>query len=200
MILFHESWAGLLIALSLALRTDRRFVAAVLIGLLAALIRELAMPYLLVMVLFAAYERKRGEAIAFALALLVSIGALAWHATAVTTLVTSHDLASPGWIRMGGWPFVLATAQWNAIVVLVGAWSAAVIVPVALVGAGGRRDWRELRLFVLLAGYCLGFLVVGRPQNSYWGMVTAPLFGVALGLAPAALVDIWRRAAIAPAA
>ncbi len=44
--LFHEAWAGLLIALSLALRTEKRFWSAALVGLLAALVRELALPYL----------------------------------------------------------------------------------------------------------------------------------------------------------
>ena len=58
----HETWAGLLIALSLALRTDRRFAAAVTLGLLAGVIRELAMPYLVVMALVALAERKRVEA------------------------------------------------------------------------------------------------------------------------------------------
>ncbi len=180
--LFHECWAGLLIALSLALRTDRRFVAAVVVGLLAALIRELAMPYLLVMAVLALADRRRGEAAAFAAALGVSLAALALHAAAVLSLTTPHDLASPGWVKFGGWPFVMATAQWNLLALLLGKAAAAVIVPLALVGALARTDAVGLRLAALLIGYTLGFMVIGQATDYGWGFVVAPLIGV--GLAP----------------
>jgi hypothetical protein len=202
MSLLHEAWAGLLIAASLALRDERRWGAAVLLGLLAALIRELAMPYLLVMALAALAERRRNEAVAFALALGVSIAALAWHAQGVLALTTAHDLASPGWLKFGGWPFVMATAKWNLLVILGGALAgaavSAVLVPLALAGAAGRRDGLGLRLALLLGGYTLGFMAIGRPENSYWGLLTMPLLAVGLCLAPMALVDLTRRAANRP--
>lgn len=191
---YHETWAGLLIALSLALRTDRHFWAAVVFGLLAALVRELAMPYLLVMAFFAAMERRRTEALAFSLALALALTALAWHARQVMALTNPGDMASPGWMALGGWPFVLATAKWSAIVAVAGAWSAAVIVPLSIFGAGGWKDGGGLRLLALLVGYSLGFMVLGRPENRYWGLMTAPLVGVGLALAPWALIDLGRRA------
>ena len=199
MSLFHEAWAGLLIALSLALRTERRFLAAALVGCLAALIRELTLPYLLVMVIIAFAERRRGEGAAFALALAAALAALAWHASAVMALTTPQDFASPGWAALAGWGFVLSTARWNALVALLGPWAAAMIVPAALVGALGRRDGLGLRLSVLLIGYSLGFMVIGRPSNSYWGLVTTPLFAVGLALAPIAIADLLRAAAGRPA-
>ncbi len=192
--LFHECWAGLLIALSLALRTDRRFLAAVVVGLLAAVIRELAMPYLLVMALLALAERRRGEALAFAAALGVSLAALAVHAAAVMSLTTPHDLASPGWVKLGGWPFVMATAQWNLPAVLLGGWAAAATVPLALIGAAGLKDATGVRLTALLAGYILGFTVIGQPHDFGWGVVVAPLIGVGLALSPLALGDLWHSA------
>jgi hypothetical protein len=191
---YHETWAGLLIALSLALRTDKHFWAAVALGLLAALVRELAMPYLLVMALIAAMERRRTESIAFALTLALALAALAWHAHQVMALTNPGDMASPGWLSLGGWFFVLATVKWNAIVAVIGAWSAAIIFPLAIVGAGGWRGGGGLRLLTLLVGYALGFMVLGRPENRYWGLMTAPLVGIGLALAPWALIDLSRRA------
>jgi len=161
---------------------------------LAGLIRELAMPYLLVMALFALIERRRGEAIAFALALAVDAAALALHAHAAIALETARDLVSPSWVALGGWAFALRTAQWNAMVPVLGPWVTAVIVPLALVGTAGWRTREGLRLTVLLVGCLGGFLIVGRPDNYYWGLMTAPMIGIGLALAPSALVQLWRRA------
>jgi len=195
MSLFHEAWAGLLIALSLALRTEKRFVAAAVVGCMAALVRELALPYLAVMALIAFAERRHREGAAFSLALLAALAALAWHASAVMALTTPQDLASPGWVAMAGWRFVLSAAQWNCAAAVLGMWVAAVIVPLALVGGLGPRDDLGRRLTALLFGYCLGFMVIGRPSNAYWGLVTSPLFAVGLTLAPSAIADLARSAA-----
>jgi hypothetical protein len=192
--LFHEAWAGVLIALSLGLRTDDRWRAAAVVGLLAALVRELAMPYLLVMALAALIERRRGEAAGFALALAAACAALAWHAVAETALTRPGDFASPGWMVLDGWDFVLRTAEWNLIVAAAGGWAAAVIVPLALTGAVGRTDGLGLRLALLLIGYTLGFMVIGRPSNAYWGLVTAPLVALGLCFAPQAMLDLARAA------
>jgi len=197
--LFHECWAGLLIALSLVLRTEKRFAAAAAVGLLAALIRELAMPYLLVMAALALVERRRGEALAFGLALAASLAALAAHAWQVLSLTTPHDLASPGWVKFGGWAFVMATAQWNLLALLLGKAFTAVIVPLALLGAAARKDGLGLRLAALTGGYTLGFLVVGQPNDFGWGFVVAPLMAVCLTLSPLALRSLGRSALTHPA-
>lgn len=191
----HETWAGLLIALSLALRTDRRYGAAVALGLLAALIRELAMPYLLVMALAALLERRRGEAVAFAATLALSLAALAWHGLAASSLVTAHDPVSPGWLALGGWPFATATARWNFIALWTTPLVAAILLSLALLGAAGLRNGLGLRLFALLAGYAIGFMIVGRSENYYWGLITAPILAVALCFSPRAVSDLVRRIA-----
>ncbi|PNA35363.1 hypothetical protein, partial [Pseudomonas sp. MPR-AND1A] len=46
---FHEIWAGLLIALSLAVRREGKWIEAVAIGLIALLIRETAALYVVIM-------------------------------------------------------------------------------------------------------------------------------------------------------
>jgi len=192
---FHETWAGLLIALSLTLRSERRFAASVVLGLLAALIRELAMPYLAVMAAIALAERRRAEAGAFAAALAAALVALAWHAQAESALTAPTDTLSPSWLTLGGWGMVMTEAQWNLITLLAGQWTAAVLLPLGLLGAAGRRDGLGLRLTALLTGYVLGFMVVGRPGAIYWGLMITPLIGFGLCLAPAALADLSRGAA-----
>jgi len=188
MSLVHDAWAGLLIALSLAARTEKRFAAALALGLMAALIR------VLVMALAALMERRRAEAVAFAVALGVALAALAWHAHAVIALTSSHDLHSPGWVKFGGWRFVMATVKWELVVILGGGAAAAVVVPLAAAGAIGRSDGLGLRLAMLLVGYVLGFMAIGRPENGYWGLVTVPTLAIALCFAPSALRDLWSRA------
>jgi hypothetical protein len=55
---WHEVWAALLLPLSLGLRTKRHWAAAVVAGLAAALICELALPYLLAMAALALLEHR----------------------------------------------------------------------------------------------------------------------------------------------
>ncbi len=191
--LFHETWAGLLIFLSFGLRTEKRFAAAVLAGLLAALIRELAMPYLALMAVLALTERRWREAGAFGVALMIALTALAAHAHAVHLLTNAQDMASPGWLKAGGWRFVLSTGQWNMFVVAAGPWLAAVLIPLSLLGAAAWAGPTGLRLTLLLAGYVFGFMLIGRPSNLYWGLVIAPLAGLALGFAPLGLWALGRR-------
>lgn len=112
---YHEVWAGLLIALSLGLWRPDGWSLSLLTGLLAALIRELAAPYLIAMAVLAWCSGGRREALAWLLALGVFAIALFLHATAVHQHVVSSDLQSNGWVRFGGWRFVLQAMSWNPL-------------------------------------------------------------------------------------
>jgi hypothetical protein len=185
----HEVWAGVLISLSLALRRPHGFAAAVALGLAAALIRELAAPYLLAMLALALMERRWREGAAWASALALFGAALALHAHLVDRLVLPSDHASAGWLKLSGWPFVLHAAQWNGLLAIAPAWLTAVVVPLALFGAATWDGPLGRRLAVILIGYVLAFAVVGRPENFYWGLVFAPLLplGFARAVASAAV-------------
>jgi hypothetical protein len=178
--LFHEVWAGLLIALSLALHRPRRWMPSLAVGLAVALLRELAIPYLAVMALFALWEGRRGEAAAWAAAIGVALAALGGHALAVAAVTTPLDPRSPGWLGLGGWPFVLRTAQWNSIVSLAPAWLAALLFPPALLGLLFAPGGLGRRICVIVLGFALGVCFVGRPDNSYWGLIVAPLWPLGL--------------------
>jgi hypothetical protein len=174
--LMHETWAGLLIALSLALRRPGAVGWSLAAGLAAVLIRELAAPYLVVMAVMALHERRRGEALAWSAALAAFALVLGLHGRMVGLNTLPTDLHSQGWLALGGWPFVLHALQWNAVLAAGPAWLAAVLVPLALAGAaisGGR-----LGLTVL--GYACALPVFGRPENAYWGLVLTPLLPLCL--------------------
>jgi hypothetical protein len=171
----HEVWAGLLVSLSLALRREDRFGPAVAAGLAAALIRELAAPYLVVMATTALLGRHWREAAAWTLALILFAAALAGHAAMVDALALPTDRAGPGWVKLSGWPFVLHAAQWNAVLAASPAWLTALAVPAALAGAATWTSSLGRRLAGTLTTYVLAFAVIGRPENFYWGLMFAPL-------------------------
>jgi hypothetical protein len=203
--LMHECWAGLLIALALALHPGDpgggrgrplRLAASLAAGLAAGLVRELALPFLGVMALMALVERRPREALLWLGAIGLCLAALAAHALAVLR----HTLpADPGlsWVRLGGWGFVLAADRWNALLALK-PWLPAVMVPAALAGALAWAGPVGRRLGLILFGYVAGFLVVGRPEDVYWGLMIAPL--LPLGWAGAVAAGVSLLAPIGEAA
>lgn len=197
----HEVWAGLLISLSLALRRPERFGFAVAAGLAAALIRELAAPYLVVMALTAIAGRHRREAAAWTMALVLFAAALAFHAQMVDALVLPSDHAGASWLKLSGWPFVLHAAQWNAVLAVSPAWLTALLVPAALAGAATWTTSLGRRLAATLVTYALAFAVIGRPENFYWGLVFAPLlplgFVRACRALPAAIAHLNKSSGMA---
>ena len=190
--LMHEAWAGLLIALSLALRTPERWLTSVLVATLAALIRELAAAYLLVMIVFALAERRPKEVLGWTLGLVVFAAALARHAQAVNALLLPTDHASPGWLKLGGWPFVLHAASWNLATIFCSPWVLASVFPLALLGLAAWRDALGRRVALTVFGYVIAFMVAGRAVNFYWGLIMAPLWPLGVAMAPSALALAWR--------
>ena len=186
----HEVWAGLLIALSLALRRPDRWLLSVAIATAAALLRELAAPYLVAMAALALKDGCRREALGWLAGLLVFALALGAHAVAVGAVVTAADPTSPSWLSLGGLGFVLQTAGWNLLLSAGPDWLGAVLLPLALLGLATRRDALGQRLALTVFGYTLAFLVVGRANNSYWGLMIAPLWPLGLFFAGPAMLRL----------
>ncbi len=191
---WHEGWAALMIALSLAVRSDRRFAASAGIGLVAVLIREIAIVYPLVMLGMALVERRWREASVWSGVVLTFALFIAWHASQVAAVARPDDLASPSWVAMGGWRFVVTmlwlTGPWRVLPL----WVASACIPLALLGWGGERSATATRATLLLVTYLVMFTMVGRANNFYWGFLVAPLLPLGLLMAPKALVDLSRAA------
>jgi hypothetical protein len=191
---FHEVWAALLIALSLASYRLSHWSLAVLLGLAACLIRELALPFLAAMAVFALYERKYRELAGWIAAMAVFCGLFGWHLSVAGTLHQPGDLMSRGWLGFGGWPFIVQTAKMNSVLLLAPKAVIALVTCLAIVGFAGTRDLWLLRAGFIVCGCLAAFSIVGRPDNLYWGLLISPLLPIGVALSPQAFRDLITRA------
>lgn len=191
---FHEVWAALLISLSLASYRLSHWSVSVLLGVAACLFRELALPFLGVMAMFALYERKYRELAGWIAAIAVFCGLFGWHLSVAATLHEPGDLVSRGWLGLGGWPFVIQTAKMNSALLLAPKFVIATVVCLAIIGFAGTRDPWLLRAAVIVCGYFASFSIVGRPDNLYWGLLISPLIPIGVALSPTAIRDLLAAA------
>jgi len=191
---WHEVWAALLIAISLLSYRSFRWWPSVFFGLLACLIREIAMPCLFVMAGFAFYEGRRTQALAWLGAMLLVAAAFGLHIYMAAGLHRPDDLVSPGWLGLYGWDFAIATAKWNILLHALPYPLIALALCMGVIGLAGAQDERARRAAAIVAGYLTAFLVVGRPDNYYWGLLYTPLLPVGFLLVPAALRDLLGNA------
>lgn len=188
-VLLHEIWAGTLIALSLALHRPNRWGWSVAIAAMALAIRELALPYVLLMAAFALYRRNWRELGAWAAVALLFAAGMAWHASEVAKVVMPYDPASPGWTSLGGLTGMLRTfhlagpLRWLPMEV------GAVAIMLALFGWASWKSPTGLAATLMYLGYGLAFMLFGRANNFYWGLVITPAFLVGLAFLPQAFAD-----------
>ena len=187
---FHEIWAGLLLALSLALYRSRDPLPAIAIGLAAAVIRETAGLYLIVMLAMALIEGRGREAIGWAIACALLTAVLAFHAHAVAAFIRPLDPVSPGWAGQLGFGFFVRTMTLSTGLALLPMWLAAPLVGLSLFGWAAWHTGLGLRIVVLLSGYALVLSVFGRLDTFYWGLLIAPVLLVGLVFVPDALRDL----------
>jgi hypothetical protein len=193
LIAFHEIWAALLVALSLALRRPGRWIEAAAIGLVAMLIRETAALYALVMLLAAWRDGQRREAIGWAIALAAFAAMLAVHAWAVTGVTGPLDPASPGWAGLQGFGLFVKSVSLATALQLLPLAAAAPLVGLALFGWLAWTDPLGTRMAAMLAAYAVALSVFARLDTFYWGLMVAPLFLVGLVFVPDALRDLARQ-------
>lgn len=190
----HEIWAGLLIAISLALRRPDRWVEAAAVALIAMLLRETAALFVLVMAGLALVEGHRREALGWAATLGVFLAALAAHAVAVHGVTGPLDAVAANWTRMHGFGlFVQAMALATALAILPLV-AAAPLVALALLGWANWRDPLALRATTVACGYAVAISLFARLDTFYWGLMIAPVFLVGLAFAPDAVRDLTVRA------
>ncbi len=180
----NDLWAGQLIALSLAARAAGFLPLSVASGAAAVLIRELALPYVLIMGVAAFLSGHRREAWAWAAATAGVLALVAGHVLYAGRLAPSDTLRS-GWVALGGWCFALRTARMNPVLMLLPNWLHAALVSGLIAGAWLWRSTSGQRVALVITCYLAFFVVVGRPDNFYWGLLIAPILPLgALG---------WRR-------
>ena len=65
-----------------------------------------------------------------------------------------------------------------------------VLLPLILIGLIGWRGKVGTRVGLTVGIYVLAFMIVGRGDNNYWGLMFAPLLPLGLLLAPRSLADL----------
>ncbi len=189
---FHDVWAGLLIALSLAMRRRGRWVESVAFAMCAMLVRELAAPYALVMAAAAWGEGERREAAGWLVTLALFAGVLATHAHAVSEVLRASDPASPGWTGMLGLGFFVRAVVLSTGLQIVPLWLAAPLVGLSLIGWAAWRDALGVRVLATLAVYGVLIAVGARVDTFYWALLVAPVSLAGLAFVPDAARDLAR--------
>lgn len=190
----HEVWSGMLIALSLGLYRAKRWWPALVAGALALAIRELALPFVLLMAGLALLRGNRGEAIAWGLVVALFGLGLALHLGAVAAVTSAADPLGPDWFAMRGLGGVTSNVVLSSPLHLLPGWLAAPIALLPLLGWAGWRTRFGETGFLLCAGYALAFAVTGRDNNFYWALMIMPIWFVGLAFVPGALAGLWNSA------
>jgi Na+/phosphate symporter len=159
-----------------------RWKPAVLAGLVAVLLRELVVLYIIVALTIALFRGDRRQAVAWTGVLAVFAVYLGLHALEVGARLTDLDLRHDGgWIQFGGLGFVLATVRMQPLLLIAPAAVTAIYLPLTVLGLLAWEDRKALVLRATCIGFIAAFLVVGRPVNYYWGFLYAPLLALGVG-------------------
>jgi hypothetical protein len=195
-VLFAESWAGVLIALSLAAYHLRWFRAGAGLAIGSAFFREIAFPYALVCGLLALRDKRKHEVLLWMVGAIAYVVYLAIHASLTATAIQSGpNLPAQSWLRFLGWPFVLQTVWVSGWTVVLPYAATPIAGVLGLSGLAAASIAPQLGWSVFL--FTLTFFMVGQEFNYYWGWVTAPLWTYALFYAPEGgarlLMPIWTQ-------
>jgi len=192
----HEFWAGTLLALSFALHRPDRWWPSVLAAACALALRELALPFVLLMGAFALFGRRWREMTAWGALALAFAAGLWLHSREVAAVVLPGDPQSPGWTSLGGWPAFLRFMHMTGPLRALPDWVSAILTVLSLFGWASWKSRTGLFGTLLFLGYGLMFMLLGRPTNFYWGLMITPVFALGLVFLPQAFSDL--RASIRP--
>ena len=187
----HELWAGMLIALSLALhRPGQRWLGAVLVAALALAIREHVLPYVLLMGALALWRRNWQEGAAWGGVVALFAAGLALHLHFVGQQVLPGDPSGPSWLALRGLSGWLSNVVLSSNLRFLPHFVSGPLVVLMVLGWAGWRSALGTTATLLYLGYGLAFMLIGRADNFYWGAVIAPAMLVGLAFAPRAVKSL----------
>ena len=189
-----ETWAGLLIALSLGVHRSGRWIDAVAFGLAAALICDAAVLYIVTMTGFAIRERRRDETLGWIAALGLLAIVLAFHAHAVAAIVTPLDIAVTGTDASASTGSVVSAFASATMLDYVPLWVAGPVVGLALFGWTTWRDAIAPRVLGTILLAVLLIALLDRSGTSQSALLVSPLLLVGLVLALDGLRDLFAAA------
>jgi hypothetical protein len=104
---------------------------------------------------------------------------IAWHTVYVRDLLSPYGLPDQ-WVVAGGWCFALRTTRMNPLLMHLPGWLHAAVVSLLVAGAWTWNARGARRFALVLTAFLSVFLLVGRPDNSYWGLLIAPILPLGL--------------------
>lgn len=186
-LVLHEMWSGMLLALAFALHRPGRWRGAWLAAALALAIRELALPFVLLLAALAWWRGERREFIAWCVLIALFAIGLAIHVMHVDALTSSADRLSPSWFALrglGGWTSNIVL---SSTLYLLPGWIAG---PLAVLPLLGWAEWNTDAGrfgFLLFLGYGVFFMIAGRDNNFYWALMVTPAWFIGLAFVPQAV-------------
>jgi hypothetical protein len=188
----HDVWAGLLVAWSLAIRRDDRWVEAAAIGLCAMLIREMAALYPLAMLAAALIDRRRREAAGWGVTLLVFVGVLSLHARAAGLVTGPLDAGAVAGDGLHGLSLFATAVAESSVAGWLPWWIGAPVALLALAGWASAPGPVGLRAALTFGGTALVIAIVARSGDGAWVLVIAPAYMIGLAFLPDAIRDLAR--------
>ena len=190
----HELWAGMLIALAFGLHRPGRWGAALFVAALALALRELVLPFVLLMAAMAAWRKDWREATAWIMLVAVFAAIMAWHLSLIAAQEVPSDPVGPDWLVLRGLSGWLGNIVLSSnLRLLPHELASPVVILMALGWAGWKSSAGTTGTFLYL-GYGLAFMLAGRANNFYWGAVVAPAMFIGLAFLPMALPSLVRAA------
>ena len=187
---YHEIWAGLLIALALARRRAVRWVEPAALGLIAMLVHETALPFVLIMAVLALRDGERREAAGWTATVVIFAIVFALHAHAVAGVVRPGDAAAASWHTLPGLGFFLQSWASATALTMLPAIVAAPVLMLTLLGWAGWREPCADRMLAMLIGYALLIALFAPPACFHWALMIAPASLIGLAAAPDAMRDL----------
>ncbi|NBC35757.1 hypothetical protein GTZ99_04205 [Novosphingobium sp. FSY-8] len=189
----HEYPAGLFLGIALAgqIGWPRKWWWVVLPAAIGLAVRELVLPFILLSLAFALWERRWREAAAWS-ALIACFGVyLVWHIAQVEAVLRPGDIASPGWHAMQGFSGFLKAVIFTSVLQGQKLPVALTLASLPLLGWLAMDGRRGAFAILMVVGYAVMIAAFSRPDTFYWGAIMLPWYFAGFALVPRALVQIY---------
>ncbi len=198
----HEYLTGIFLSLALAgvFGWPRHWWAILLPAAAALMIRELALPFVLLAAAFAIYDKRWPEVVGWAALLVAFAIVMALHASAVAAQLLPTDLASPGWHAANGLPAFLKGVVYISVLQALPLGLAMLCALLPMVGWLALSGRSGLFAILLFAGYAAMISAFSRANNFYWGAIVMPSYFIGFALLPRAFGQCVRAIRHAPCA
>ena len=203
----QEYPAGLCIAIAFAgvIGWPRQWWISVPVLGLGLFIRETTLPFALLALAYAAWNRRWAETAAWGL-LIAAWGAfMAIHAQEVMAQWQPHDLVSQGWHAMQGFSGFLKAVIFTSPLQRLPLGLALFAAMIPLVGWLALDGREGLFAALTVGGFALMIALFSRADTFYWGAIMLPWYGAGYALLPRAFYQLYgairgqRLGAIPPA-